>query len=307
MVPSPEDFVVMDDRFISIRNDYRQVMVRYDRRFRALWYALSPRPRPCFNLGILAELRHLHRTIVDANRKAQARDLALPVRYTVLSSLSPGVFNLGGDLELFLRLITARDRRGLLDYATACIDVLYPNAVHFDLPMTTISLVKGEALGGGCEAAISSNIVVAERSARFGLPEILFNLIPGMGAYSFLIRRTTPDITDRLITTGEILTAEQMRDLGLVDILADDGQGERTVLDYLQRHERRHNAHLALNQVRRCVNPLTYEELIRITEIWVEAALQLQGRDLKMIRKLIAAQDRKAGAADGARKMAQEG
>lgn len=297
----------MDDRFITIRNDYRQVMVRYDRRFRALWYALAPQPRPCFNLDILAELRDLHRTIVEANRKALARDLALPVRYTVLTSLSPGVFNLGGDLELFLRLITARDRQGLLDYATACIDVLYPNAVHFDLPMTTISLVKGEALGGGCEAAISSNVVVAERGARFGLPEILFNLIPGMGAYSFLIRRTTPEITDRLITTGEILTAEQMRGLGLVDILADDGQGERTVLDYLQRHQRRNNAHLALNQVRRCVNPLTYEELIRITEIWVEAALRLQGRDLKMIRKLVSAQDRKTGAGNGTRKMAQEG
>ena len=49
--------------------------------------------------------------------------------------------------------------------------------------------MQGECLGGGFEAALSSDVIVAEKSARFGFPEILFNLFPGMGAYSFLERK----------------------------------------------------------------------------------------------------------------------
>ena len=101
----------------------------------------------------------------------------------------PGVFNLGGDLDLFKQLIEARDRAGLLRYGRACIDVLYRNYIGHDLPVTTISLVQGECLGGGFEAALSSDVIIAEKSARFGFPEILFNLFPGMGAYSFLDRQ----------------------------------------------------------------------------------------------------------------------
>ncbi len=286
--------MVKDNRFVAIKNDFRQLRVHYDRLYRALWYTLDPQPRPCFNLDILTELRQFQKDLVRVNRAALDRGLNPPIRYTILASSNPDVFNLGGDLALFHQLILKRDRAGLIKYATACIDVLYPNTVHFDQPLTTISLVQGDALGGGCEAAISSNIVIAERRARFGLPEIMFNLIPGMGAYSFLIRRTTPEITRRLITTGEILTAEKMHQLGLVDILAEDGQGHRAVQKYLFRTQRRANAHQAFNAVRQCVNPITYEELIKITEIWVDTALQIGPRDLRTISRLVVAQQRRA-------------
>ncbi len=289
--------MVKDDRFVAIANDFKQVRVHYDRLHGALWYTIDPRPRPCFNLEILAELRRFQEDLVRVNHTALDRGRTPPVRYTILASRSPGIFNLGGDLELFHGLITAGDRQGLLNYATACIDVLYPNAVHFDLPVTTISLVQGEALGGGCEAAISSNVIIAERGARFGLPEIMFNLIPGMGAYSFLIRRTTPEITKRLITTGKVLTAAQMHKLGLVDILAEDGQGHIAVQEYLASSHRRANAYHALNRVRQCVNPITYEELMEITRVWVDTALQLRPRDLKMISRLLKAQKRRAAEA----------
>ena len=166
--------------------------VRYDDEFGAVWYTLEPRDRPCFNLDLLAELRQFQLRIEAVIREAAARGEPLPVRYTVLASAVPGVFNLGGDLQLFARLIRQQDRQGLFRYAKACIDVLYPNAVNFDQPLTTITLVQGDALGGGFEAAISSNVVISERSAKYGLPEVLFNLVPGMGAYSFLIRRTEP-------------------------------------------------------------------------------------------------------------------
>ena len=171
--------------------------------------------------------------------------------------------------------------------------MLYPNAVAYDQPLTTISLVQGDALGGGFEAAISSNVVIAERSAKFGLPEVLFNLIPGMGAYSFLMRRASPDVAERIIMTGDLLSAQEMFELKLVDRVVEDGEGEQAVVDFIARHRKRSNAHAAMARIRRCINPVTYEELITITKIWVDAALRLESRDLLLIERLIQAQNRR--------------
>ena len=278
-------------RFLQIWGSYKQLSVRYDPKQQAVWYTMKPNGRPCFNPDLLAELKSFQDRIRESFQ-APGTEHPEPVQYTVLASAVPGVFNMGGDLALFTELIEGQDYDGLLRYATACIDVLYPNAVNFHLPLTTITLVQGDALGGGFEAAISSNVVIAERSAKFGLPEILFNLIPGMGAYSFLIRRTSPAVTHRLITSGETLSAEEMLELGLIDIVVDDGEGKRAVKEFIQRHRRRFNAHTALNRVKKLVNPVTYEELMDITRIWVETALQLTARDLRMIQHLVRAQNR---------------
>src|SRR3546814_11845575 len=56
-------------------------------------------------------------------------------------------------------------------------------------PYTTLFRSQGEALGGGFEALLCFDVVIAERSARFGHPEMLFGLFPGMGAYSILARK----------------------------------------------------------------------------------------------------------------------
>lgn len=282
-----------DNAFFS--EAYEQLRVRYDADAHTVWYSMNPRTRPCFNLDLLAELGRFQATVAEINDQALANGSELPVHYTVLASDVDGVFNMGGDLALFADLIRRGDGDGLLRYATACIDVLYPNAVGFNQPVTTVSLVQGDALGGGMEAAISSNIIIAEESARFGLPEFLFNLIPGMGAYSFLIRRTDPAITKRIITSGGLLTAQEMFDLHLIDDVAEDGKGEEAVTAYLKTHSKRRNAHLALDRARRCLQPITYEELINITTIWAEAALHLTPRDLVMIERLVQAQNRRIG------------
>lgn len=106
-----------------------------------------------------------------------------------MASLNPGVFNLGGQLALFRKLIDQKDRASLLRYATKCIDVIFPRICRFDSPLCTITLIQGDALGGGFEAALASDIVIAERHCQMGFPEILFNLFPGMGAYSLVARK----------------------------------------------------------------------------------------------------------------------
>ena len=293
--------------FLPPSGSYEQVEVNYDPRQRAVWYTLVPRDRPCFNLDMLEELRQFQARLVGVVRLAIKNQQANPVRYTVLASSVPGIFNVGGDLQLFSRLIRAHDGAGLFKYAKACIDVLYPNAVNFDLPLTTITLVQGDALGGGFEAAISSNVIIAERGPKWGLPEVMFGLVPGMGAYSFLVRRIPPGLAERIIMNGEILTSDQMYDLNIIDRLVEPGQGEQAVVDFINTHQRRANAHAAMSRMRARVNPVTYEELIDITRIWVDAALQLGSRDLQVIERLIQAQNRRTEQAPPLPPLAMEG
>jgi Enoyl-CoA hydratase/isomerase len=161
-----------------------QLSARFDTTQNAMWSHWSAIPRPCFNPGLLRDLRSYYDMLAQTGGKVSDGIDEHPIEYVVLASAMPGVFNLGGDLDLFRSLIDKRDRPGLSMYGRACVDVLHRNYIAHGLPATTISLVQGECLGGGFEAALSSDVIIAERSARFGFPEILFNLFPGMGAPS---------------------------------------------------------------------------------------------------------------------------
>ena len=198
-------------------------------------------------------------------------------------------------LDVPQRHIDARDRQGLEEYARACIRVSHLVSNGFGLPLTTISLIQGTALGGGMEGALAANLIVAERDVNMGLPEVLFNLFPGMGAYSFLSRRLGAAETERVILSGRTWRAEELHDLGIVDILAEPGEGEDTVRSYIaERRRRSPNTMMALQRVRQAVNPVSYEELEEIALIWVDAALGLNDRDLRIMDRLVRSQD-KAG------------
>ena len=269
---------------------YTQLETYYDAKHQVAWYYMNGQPRPCFTPTLLAELDRWYNEV--AERAIPEADE--PVRYLVAASKVPRVFNLGGDLDLFQRLIRQRDRQGLRAYARACIGPLYRNMVSLERDLTTISLVQGDALGGGFEAALSSNVVIAERSARMGLPEVLFNLFPGMGAYSFLSRRVGPALAERIILSGRLYTAEELNAMGVVDVVADDGDGEMAVYRYIEQERRAQNAYRAIRAVRQVVTPVTREELTRVAEIWVDAALRLEDRDLRKMDRLVARQNHKA-------------
>jgi DSF synthase len=85
--------------------------------------------------------------------------------------------------------------------------------------VTTVSLVQGECLGGGFEAALSSHVVIAERSARFGFPEIMFNLFPGMGAWHLVVRKAGMVVATDMILSGQIYTADQLQRRSLVAVV----------------------------------------------------------------------------------------
>jgi DSF synthase len=264
-------------------DQYRSLSIHHDQNNAVAWCYMRPSPRPCFTPGLLDELDRW-------SRQMRLRSREQNIRFHVTASAIPGVFNLGGDLEVFRALIEARDADRLYTYAKRCIDVLFANITSFDSDLTTIALVQGEALGGGFEGALSSEVLIAERQARFGFPEILFNLFPGMGAFSLLSRRLDAKRAEQLILSGKVYTAEELHAMGLVDVLVDEGEGEAAVYGYIKRENRSRNGYMAFRKARDSVNPITYEELDRITQIWVKAALELERRDLKMMERLVSRQ-----------------
>jgi len=269
-----------------------QLTAAFDKETRAMWSRWTARERPCFNPGLLSDIRAYYSFLADSGGSVECDGEAHRVEYVVLASGMPGVFNLGGDLDLFKQLIGQQDRAGILRYGRACIDVLYRNYIAHELTaVTTISLVQGECLGGGFEAALSSDVIVAENSARFGFPEILFNLFPGMGAYSFLDRKVGQRLAEEIITSGKIYTAEEMRALGVVDAVAEDGQGEAEVAALIKRRSRMRNGLAALAATRRRVHSISFEELLDVVQIWVDAALRVNLRDLKLMQRLVSRQN----------------
>lgn len=266
---------------------------RMDPSARTLWYYMKPTTAPSFTPGLLSDLIDFRNTIQSVYHRTPPDQKLL---YLVSGSALPGIYNLGGDLGYFSQHIRSRDRERLRRYAHDCIDLMYSCASSLGLPIILISLVQGDALGGGFEVALSSDVIIAERSAKFGLPEILFNLFPGMGAYSFLSRRLDPARATRMIMSGQVYTADELHEMGIVDLVVEDGKGEEAVRSYIARNSRKHAIHRTIRDVKRRVNGLTYEELRDIVDLWVDAAMNLDENDLRRIERLRSAQAKRIGA-----------
>jgi len=275
------------------RREYQQIDVRFDAERGIAWTYMNPSGVPCFNLGLLNELR-AHDAAIEASGGCLLHEGRLhPIHYYVGASKIANVFNLGGDLALFVQLVKSQDRGALMHYAKLCVDNMYPRIRNYSSPMTTISLVQGEALGGGFEIALSSNVIIAETHARFGFPEILFNLFPGMGAYSLLGRRIGMKRAEEMILSGRVFTAAELHEIGVIDVLAEDGAGEAAVREFVDRHDRHRSGMQAMFDCRQHFHPVSYEELMNITTLWVDAAMRLEEKDLKLMSRLARSQFRR--------------
>ena len=258
------------------------------------WLSLNPECPAKFTPELVSALRRFQRGF-KSQYTASTRwgmEKSSP-EYFVMTSEIEETFNLGGDLPYFYELIKKGDREQLDQYARDCVELVYQNSVAMDLPMTTIALVKGTAMGGGMEAALSANVLVAERQVKMGLPEVLFNMFPGMGAYQFLSRKLTPVQAEKMIMSGKTYSAEELFELGIVDVLADEGKGEQAVQEYVLRNRRNRHAARALRSAIHSAVPVTRESLMSVVDIWVDTAMSLSDTDLNRMSYLIRAQQKR--------------
>jgi DSF synthase len=288
--PHREGVLPAADRLGFLTRQREGLDVRFDPVSRTVWCSMRHENSVCWTLPLLRELNAFNDEIRALYRNETFDEP--PIRFFVGGSLRPGVFNMGGDLAFFLDRVRARDIEGLRRYAYACVDAIHSNYHGFDSPVVTIAVLEGDALGGGLEAALSYQFVIAERGVNLGFPEALFHTFPGMGAYSLVSRRLDPARAEKLILSGRMYKAEELFEMGLIDILAEKGEGRARARAFIAENGKRHRLLGAVGKVRRRIAPLTIEELRDITDIWVESVMSLARINLRKMEMLALSQDR---------------
>jgi enoyl-CoA hydratase/carnithine racemase len=166
----------------------------------------------------------LAREIVDVTASAARAD---DIRVVVLSAAGDRAFCVGADLK---------ERNAMTDDDLRAQRVVFRAAFGgvLQLPQPVVAAVHGFALGGGCELALSCDIVVADETAILGLPEVTIGLVPGGGGTQLAIRRLGVGRAADVVLTGRRILAGEAQTLGLVDRLVPAGSAHEAALDVAQ-------------------------------------------------------------------------
>jgi DSF synthase len=283
---------VADFPALANTQNLRQIDVEYDAETLTMYWWMKPAPRPCFNGDFLDEVERFESRLQQHQGWMQHGGRECKVESAVFGSRIPGIFNLGGDLSMFIQAILRKDRKSLSHYGDLCVNNMLRRISGFDAGVVTYSLVQGKAFGGGFECALSSETIVAERSATFSFPEVLFNMFPGMGALSLLARKIGLRKAEEIIMSGQVYTAKQMHDFGVVDELTEDGNGLDATRAIVKARQRKRNSYRAMSMAKREFQPVDHAEMKAIVDVWVDAAMRLETRDLRMMGRLVRAQDK---------------
>jgi DSF synthase len=89
-------------------------------------------------------------------------------------------------------------------------------------------------------------------------------------------------------------SAEEFYNMGIVDILAEQGEGELALYRYIDKAQKSPNSYQAVARMRDTFAQVSYDELVDIAKLWVENALRLSEKDLKMMHRLVKRQTSKA-------------
>jgi enoyl-CoA hydratase/carnithine racemase len=173
---------------------------------------------PCNEIGtvMLRDLEEVARYLAEGAGGARA------VIFT--SDLASG-FSAGADLrELYTNIVDRRARGiSLVSRARELRDFIERIHRAFDVidtvPITTIAAVHGVCFGGGLELALTCDIIVADKSARFCFPELRLGLVPGFGGVPRLRRDVGNAVVRDLLLTGRSLGASRAHEVGLVSQL----------------------------------------------------------------------------------------
>jgi DSF synthase len=135
--------------------------------------------------------------------------------------------------------------------------------------------------------------MIAEEHAKMGFPEVLFNLFPGMGAYSLLARKLGPQPAQRMILSGQMYSAPELHARGLLDQVVPTDTGVAACEEFIRDTRKHLHGYKSFLQARRRATFWTgRDELMQIVHEWVDSVKQISERDLRLMDKLVTAQNR---------------
>lgn len=132
-----------------------------------------------------------------------------------------------------------------------------------------IAAINGYALGGGNELAMACDIRIASENAKFGQPEVGLGIIPGYGGTQRLPRLVGKGMAKKLLMTGDIISAEEALDIGLVDEVVPKDELMNAAKDLAERIKR--NAPIAVKLVKSAVNSGMNTDLKSAIQLEAEA------------------------------------
>ncbi len=272
-----------------IMREFDCITVDYFKHEELLLWKIKDTGMPNFCLKGLQEFKEFSEWVQDFFSHPNR-----PLKFIVSASEHKGVYNMGGDLPFFLNNIKNKNISKLQEYAHLCIDAMYIMYTSFNLPVITVALLEGNAYGGGFEFALAHDFMIATEGVKLGLPENKFNLFPGMGAYSLLFRKLNTVDADRIIRSGKVFNARYFESLGLINTIAEKESAMVGLHSLAKKLNERFNFEYYHSICKKKVFPLKKEELIEITDVWVDACMKISNLDLRRMEILAKAQFRKS-------------
>lgn len=251
-----------------------------------LWLTLRPEPKPVFTLPLVESVRRVQIAVADLH--AGRRDW--PVRYIGYRAAGDA-FSLGGDLDFYLECLARGDRGALEEYARTAAEVIVNNMTGVDGHVITLACVHAKALGGGIDPAVACNYVVAERSATFSYPEVNFNHFP-IAAVPVLARRAGLIEAEKILSSGEVFSADDFLAKGVIDYVAEPGSGQSALRDYAQRSGRSHSARIALFRAFQRTSGDVGRQMKEACDAWVDHMTRLRPAEIAKLQRIAAAQER---------------
>ncbi len=234
---------------------------------------------PCNEIGI-AMLDELERFLEGA-RSSHAKAL-------IIHSTVRGGFSAGADLRELYAEILARDEAEHEPELRRFVDRIHAVMNGLDLlPMTTIGVVHGVCFGGGFELALTCDLLIAEKTARFCFPELRLGIVPGFGGIPRLKRDVGNGVVRDLLLTGRSIHAKKALAIGLVSQMVPTGEGlpaARATAAQATKFDGE-----AARTVKAFIKPLPQDELDQEKEHFIRLALRPTLRDA--LRKFVESDD----------------
>jgi enoyl-CoA hydratase/carnithine racemase len=147
-------------------------------------------------------------------------------RALIIHSSLAGGFSAGADLrELYAGLLATPDPERRRAEVSEFIDRIHGVMNRLDgLPLTTIAAIHGVCFGGGFELALTCDLLIADKTARFCFPELRLGLLPGFGGIPRLKRDVGNGVVRDLLLTGRSLNAKKASGIGLVSQMVAQGK-----------------------------------------------------------------------------------
>ena len=235
-----------------------------------------------------APLNEIGSVVLDAlERFVEAVERDRPRAVLVYSALERG-FCAGADLRELYAAIAGREPADYLAQLARTLDRIHAVMNRLDaLPVTTVGAIHGACFGGGFELALTLDVLIADATARFCLPELRLGIIPGFGAIPRLQREVGNAVVRDLIFTGRSINAKKAQELGLVSQVTARGEALNVAREVAAQAAR--FAPEVQAPAKRFIKRVPYVELAAEKELFLQ--LFTQPRVVAALRRFVESED----------------